>query len=152
MRAQRFRHRPSPPHPNTLISANILFKQAMTISKTFFLIFIALLFPHECEPWRRRRRRRAPPPCKPRDCTVTSWTGWGPCSHQCGSSGTQRRTRAITSYQTCGGRCPYHLSEVRACNRHCQNGGTPQNGYCSCRPGFTGTCCQQGELIDCFCI
>ena len=95
---------------------------------------------------RRRRRRRSPPPCSAVNCLVGSWTSWGSCSHQCGTSGTQTRTRQQTQAASCGGSCPYTLSETRACNRgNCQNGGTPHSGGCSCRVGYDGMCCDQGK-------
>ena len=96
---------------------------------------------------RRRRRRRAPPPCSPRNCQVSSWTSWSACSHRCGTSGSQKRTRSQTAPASCRGSCPYHFSETRACNRHrCQNGGTPYSKGCYCRPGFQGTCCERGKF------
>ena len=98
-------------------------------------------------PWWRRRRRRSPPPCSAVNCQVGRWTSWGSCSHQCGTSGTQTRTRQQTQAASCGGTCPYSLSEKRACNRdNCQNGGTPHRSGCSCRAGYHGTCCEQGEF------
>ena len=39
---------------------------------------------------RRRRRRRS---CSSVNCQVGGWTSWSSCSHQCGTSGTQARTR-----------------------------------------------------------
>ena len=110
--------------------------------------FLLLLSAQECEFWRRRRRRRRPPPCSARDCVVTQWSGWSACSHRCGNSGTQKRTRTQSSAAACGGKCPYVFDETRGCNRNaCPNGGTPQNGYCSCRTGYRGTCCELGELL-----
>ena len=92
---------------------------------------------------RRRRRRRSPPPC---NCQVGSWTSWSSCSHQCGTSGTQQRTRGVTQGASCGSTCPYHLRESQACNRdNCRFGGTPHSSGCSCRPGYGGTCCEHGE-------
>ena len=96
--------------------------------------------------WSRRRRRRSPPPCSAVNCQVGSWTSWSSCSHQCGTSGTQTRTRQQTQAASCGGTCPYTLRETQACNRgNCQNGGAPHSGGCSCRAGYGGTCCEQGE-------
>ena len=105
--------------------------------------------------WRRRRRRRRsppppppppPPPCNPVNCQVGSWSIWSSCSHRCGTSGTQTRTRRKTSSEECGGECPYSLKVTQACNRGiCQNGGTPNSGGCSCRLGYGGTCCEKGE-------
>ena len=96
---------------------------------------------------RRRRRRRRSPTCHASDCTVSSWSGWGSCSYPCGTSGTQSRSRYVTSQASCGGSCPFHLSESQACNRGgCHNYGTPHSTGCRCRAGYTGTCCDQGKF------
>ena len=115
----------------------------------FLAISLMVLFcARDVESWRRRRRRRAPPPCSPRNCAVSSWSSWGACSHLCGTSGSQRRTRSKTSPPSCGGSCPYHFQETRACNRDkCQNGGTPHSSGCNCRPGYQGTCCEGGKCV-----
>ena len=107
-----------------------------------------LLLMAETGGWsRRRRRRRSPPPCSAVNCQVGSWTSWSSCSHQCGTSGTQTRTRQQTQAASCGGSCPYSFSETRACNRDsCQNGGTPLSSGCSCKAGYHGTCCEYGEF------
>ena len=95
---------------------------------------------------RRRRRRRRPPVCNPVNCQVGSWSVWSSCSHHCGTSGTQTRSRQITSSAQCGGQCKYNLTEEQSCNRgNCQNGGTPNSGGCSCRLGYEGICCVRGE-------
>lgn len=115
----------------------------------FLAISLVLFFcARNTESWRRRRRRRAPPPCSARNCAVSSWSSWGACSHQCGTSGSQRRTRTQTSPAACGGTCPYHFSETRACNRDkCQYGGTPHGSGCHCRTGYAGTCCERGKSL-----
>ena len=105
------------------------------------LIFIVILFLQvqfsEC--WRRRRRRRR---CQAASCLLSSWSLWSTCSHACGTTGVQTRARSKTRTESCGGTCPYRLSEYRACNRNaCKNGGSPTTGRCSCTPGWTGTCC-----------
>lgn len=88
----------------------------------------------------------SPPPCSPRACQVSSWSTWSPCTHQCGTSGTQTRTRTKTVVEACGGSCP-HTSEMRSCNRDkCQNSGTLTSNGCSCLPGYNGTCCEIGKL------
>ena len=117
---------------------------------TFLAISLVLLFcARETESWRRRRRRRAPPPCPPRNCAVSSWGSWGACSHLCGTSGSQKRTRRQTSPAACGGSCPYHFTETRACNRDkCKYGGTPHSSGCSCRAGYRGTCCEGGKCRE----
>ena len=98
--------------------------------------------------WKRRRRRHSPPPCRPvRNCRVGSWTRWSSCSHLCGTSGTQQRTRGVIQGASCGGSCNYHLRETQACNRgNCRNGGTPHSSGCRCRAGYRGTCCEGGEF------
>ena len=118
--------------------------------KTAFIIICAILLIMETNSifWRRRRRQRSPPPCSAVNCVVDSWTSWSSCSHQCGTSGTQVRTRQQTRAPSCGGTCHENLRETRACNRDsCQNGGTPHSSGCNCRTGYVGTCCAQGECI-----
>ena len=84
-----------------------------------FVILLTLLKDGFC--WRRRRRRRRY--CSPRNCQVSSWTTWGSCSTTCGS-GTQTRTRVVTSSAHCGGSCSYPLRESRSCSgspaKNCQ--------------------------------
>ncbi len=114
------------------------------------ICFLVLMTATNSKHWVRRRRirRRSPPPCRAVNCRVGSWTSWSSCSHQCGSSGTQVRTRQQLQAASCGGTCPYNLRETRACNRdNCQNGGTPHSSGCSCRAGYGGTCCEQGGSI-----
>ena len=109
------------------------------------LIFIVILFLQLqfSESWRRRRRRRR---CQAVSCQVSSWSPWSGCSHACGTTGVQTRARSKTRTESCGGTCPYHLSESRPCNRNaCKNGGSPTSGRCSCTPGWTGTCCEIGK-------
>ena len=121
------------------------------MKRTLIIICVLLLMMEANSFWgrRRRRRRAAPPPCSAVDCLVSSWTSWSSCSHQCGTSGTQTRTRRLTRAASCGGRCPYSLRQTRACNRDtCQNGGTPHSRGCSCRPGYGGPCCDQGECMS----
>jgi len=87
-----------------------------------------------------------PPPCSPQSCQVSFWSRWSQCTHQCGTDGTQTRTRRKTVSESCGGSCP-HTSEMRSCNRNnCQNSGTPAGNGCSCLPGYSGTCCEIGTL------
>ena len=88
----------------------------------------------------------SPLPCSPQACHVSFWSRWSPCTHQCGTNGTQTRTRTKTIFESCGGSCP-HLSEMRSCNRdNCQNSGIPTSSGCSCLPGYNGTCCEIGKL------
>lgn len=86
-------------------------------------------------------------PCSPRSCQVSYWSHWSHCSHQCGTSGTQTRKRIKTVAESCGGSCSFALSETRPCNTdNCQNSGTPTSQGCSCKPGYRGTCCEEGKL------
>ena len=83
--------------------------------------------------------------CTPRNCKVSEWSSWRACSHDCGTTGVQTRTRYKTETESSCGTCP-QLEESRPCNRdECQNGGTPIVGECSCMPGWTGTCCESGK-------
>ena len=116
--------------------------------KRVFLAICLLYLLTEASAWRRRRRRRrrSPPPCSAVNCLVGSWSSWSSCSYSCGTSGTQARTRPIVQGASCGGTCPYHTYESRACNRgNCHYGGTPHSSGCSCRAGYGGTCCNRGE-------
>ena len=119
----------------------------IAITRQVFALLLVVLIIHETESWwSGRRRRRRTPTCVARNCQVGQWSGWSDCTHRCGNAGTQSRTRAKTVDETCKGTCPYHLSETQDCNRNaCQNGGVPASGHCSCKAGFTGTCCEQGR-------
>ena len=116
------------------------------MKKIFMTICLLLLLTLSNSWWGRRRRRRRRS-CSSVNCQVGGWTSWSSCSHQCGTSGTQARTRQQMRAASCGGTCPYHLRETQACNRDgCQNGGTPNSNGCSCRSGYRGTRCEYGEL------
>ena len=67
------------------------------------------------ESWWSSRQRR----CSARNCSVSGWSAWSTCAVTCGTTGTQRRTRWVTSSASCGGRCSYSLSDTRVCNRRC---------------------------------
>lgn len=100
--------------------------------------------------WVRRRRRRSPPLIV-RNCQVGQWSYWSACSHRCGNSGSQWRSRSKTVSELNGGKCNFHLSETQPCNKDVcrQNGATNENGYCvSCKAGFEGTCCGKGAYLQ----
>lgn len=123
--------------------------------KVKFLVvsLVLLAFVYDTEStwwWRRNNKRSRPsrPSCSPRKCQVCPWSEWSACSHQCGTSGTQTRTRIKTVIEACGGYCPYHLKEIRSCNRDkCQNSGTPLSHGCSCPPGYSGKCCEIAKIV-----
>uniref|UniRef100_A0A8C8DTI6 Thrombospondin type-1 domain-containing protein 7A n=1 Tax=Oryzias sinensis TaxID=183150 RepID=A0A8C8DTI6_9TELE len=63
-------------------------------------------------------------PC-PKDCALSPWTQWSPCSHTCSgknAEGKQTRVRSILAYNAGEGgvQCPNAsaLQEVRICNDH----------------------------------
>lgn len=120
--------------------------------KIFMTICILLLLTLANSFWgrrrrRRRRRRSSPPPCNSVNCQVSRWTSWSSCSHRCGTSGIQERTRQQTIAASCGGTCYYDFRDTKACNRdRCRNGGSPYSSGCSCRLGYGGTCCEYGEF------
>ncbi|XP_031560747.1 uncharacterized protein LOC116296797 isoform X2 [Actinia tenebrosa] len=116
----------------------------MLAQQCFVLLLLLIMFLRDGEAWmRRRRRRRAPPPCHARDCQLSEWSHWSVCLHRCGNAETRYRTRTKTADEACGGTCYYNFREESNCNMYpCQNGGTPSYGQCSCRTGYTGTCCE----------
>lgn len=79
--------------------------------------------------------------CKDGDsCNVNPWSQWSACTHPCGISGIQTRTRPKDSSKN-DKYCP--LREDRPCNRgNCQNGGTPNLQGCACFQQFSGRCCE----------
>uniref|UniRef100_A0A8D2LWY1 Thrombospondin type-1 domain-containing protein 7A n=1 Tax=Varanus komodoensis TaxID=61221 RepID=A0A8D2LWY1_VARKO len=62
-------------------------------------------------------------PC-PKDCVLSTWSGWSSCSHTCSgknTEGKQMRARSILAYAGEGGlQCPNSsmLQETRNCNEH----------------------------------
>ena len=118
--------------------------------KFLALVFLLLVFVLEVDSRGRigrQRRIRVSPPCRPRACKVSSWSEWSPCTHQCGKSGIQKRTRKRTVLESCGGSCPFVFKEIRSCNRvNCQNSETPTGKGCSCLPRYNGMCCKIDKL------
>jgi len=71
----------------------------------------------------RRKKNRGRHHKKPRDCVVTEWSSWGPCSKTCGIGETER-TRVVTQHPAHGGRhCPA-LRDYKWCGsaRNCNKG------------------------------
>ena len=57
--------------------------------------------------------------CSPRDCVMSEWTEWSPCSSSCGK-GKRIRKRAIQQKPSFGGKpCGYKL-EIRGCFSSCR--------------------------------
>ena len=74
-----------------------------------------------------------------------SWSSWSSCSRRCGSSGTKRRTRKIStscSSYISQSQCSGSSSDTASCGRYCYNGGYLMSTYCSCRSGYRGECCE----------
>jgi len=61
-------------------------------------------------PKKLERQKKCRLPACPEDCRLSSWEEWGPCSHSCGSDGTQVRQRYSLGTEQCG-----HLVEERVC-------------------------------------
>ena len=84
--------------------------------------------------------------CTAVHCKVSSWSEWEGCSHECGTTGVDKRTRYKTQNENGCGSCTHQLEESKPCNRYvCKHGGTPIPGRCSCVQGRTGTCCGSGK-------
>uniref|UniRef100_A0A803WA16 Thrombospondin type-1 domain-containing protein 7A n=1 Tax=Ficedula albicollis TaxID=59894 RepID=A0A803WA16_FICAL len=84
-------------------------------------------------------------PCA-RDCVVSEWSPWSPCSHSCSSrnaEGTQSRSRSILALPAEGGKaCPPEraLQEQRACNEHpCVHFFWEVSPWSSCSQDVLGT-------------
>uniref|UniRef100_A0A8C5TQ57 Thrombospondin type-1 domain-containing protein 7A n=1 Tax=Malurus cyaneus samueli TaxID=2593467 RepID=A0A8C5TQ57_9PASS len=86
-------------------------------------------------------------PCA-RDCVVSEWSPWSPCSHSCSSKnaeGTQSRSRSILALPAqgeCGKACPPEqaLQEQRACNDHpCVHFFWETSPWSSCSEDVLGT-------------
>ena len=123
-----------------LIEIFISFAETMMPKSLWSLLVLFLMLLDYTEGWRRRRRRR----CPVRNCAVSAWTKYSPCSQPCGNGGTKKRTRTVTRPGTCGGGCPYALVDIQPCDRGCPNGGTPVTGRCICKSGYSGRCCTGG--------
>lgn len=63
--------------------------------------------------WSRRRRS-----CSAVRCQVSNWSSWSSCTRSC-NGGIRTRTRRKTVTESCGGSCPYHLSNTMNCNTQC---------------------------------
>ncbi|XP_033095732.1 uromodulin-like [Anneissia japonica] len=88
----------------------------------------------------RRRRRRG---CSRVNCSWSSWSSWSSCSIECGTGGSQTRTRSISRAASCGGSaCSGSSSQTISCSGSCPRG-TPIPGGCECPFPYTGTCCRE---------
>ena len=77
------------------------------------ILVVTLAFAPSCDAQYRRRRGL----CTPRNCQVSHWSSWNPCSvNQCGQQGSQSRSRTVVSSLGCeGDQCP-NLYETQQCN------------------------------------
>jgi len=119
------------------------FIKTMPTRSLWFLLVLLLVISDRAQGWRRRRRRR----CPVANCVVSHWSSWSGCTVVCGSAGGQWRSRYVVRGASCGGSCPYALSQYQACNRWCYNGGTLQQTWCSCKSGYSGQCCKGGKHL-----
>ena len=80
---------------------------------TALVVVVVLSFVHLSQSWRRRRRRY----CYARNCQVSYWSSWSPCSAlKCGVYGSQHRTRSVIASPHCGGTaCPSNMQETQTC-------------------------------------
>lgn len=81
------------------------------------------------------------------DCVLSPWSEWGACSGVC-TSGTQARSRTITTQPSSSGLPCLATTEQRTCNTcnpcsvvQCSNGGQCVSGTCFCTPGWGGESC-----------
>lgn len=87
---------------------------------------------------RKQEEKRNDTQC-PIDCVVSGWSDWSGCSSsQCGTTGTQKRTRRIVTHSAYGGKvCPSDLEETQRCSND------PCPVDCELRP-FSDKCdCQE---------
>ena len=119
------------------------FIKTMPTRSLWILLVLLLVISDRAQGWRRRRRRR----CPVANCVVSHWSSWSACTVVCGSAGGQWRSRYVVRGASCGGSCPYTLSQYQGCNRWCYNGGTLQQTWCSCKSGYSGQCCRGGKHL-----
>lgn len=85
-------------------------------------------------------------------CNWTTWLSWAECSKTCGG-GTRYRSRRLCCQNDwlargldyCVTQCNRDSAGFRersTCNAFCYNSGTMTFGFCSCRNGYYGSCCQ----------
>ncbi|KAI0235597.1 hypothetical protein LSAT2_013874 [Lamellibrachia satsuma] len=116
-----------------------------------WLLLVLCLFlvgPASAGWWSRSSR----PACTKIDCSWQQWSSWSACTDPCGNAGTHRRTRLVGTSASCAGReCNDDSSQTQACNRFCNNGGTPQAGHCDCPEDYWDTCCDKPctEIANC---
>ena len=86
----------------------------IAVEITFVVILVATLAFTPSYDAQSRRRRGS---CTPRNCQVSHWSSWNPCSvNQCGQQGSQSRSRTVVSSLGCeGDQCP-NLYETQQCN------------------------------------
>ena len=128
------------------IYCNYSATRTMTMYRLLLVLSLILLLVGQTRgsSWWGRRRRGWSSSCSRVNCVWRDWSGWRACNHPCGTAGTQSRSRGIAIGASCGGSsCSGPSSQTRACNRYCDNGGTPQSGHCDCPDEFWGTCCDK---------
>lgn len=91
-------------------------------------------------------------------CEWDPWQSWSSCTETCGG-GYQRRERKVWHYDRpdCEGFEACATSDMaydyRGCNSFCMNDGTfvdtDYYGYCTCKTGNRGSCCEESKLMLC---
>jgi len=65
-----------------------------------------------------------------RDCTLSEWTKWAPCTKACGK-GSQRRIKKVTVKAAGNGKCPKALNHERYERQACNTNECPPDPQCS---------------------
>ncbi len=121
-----------------IIDAIQVSSKMLSVNKVTFLVMLlaSLVFVDHSD-----ARRRS---CSPRNCQVSSWSSWSPCSASwCGTQGSQGRSRTLTTTSACGGApCP-DLRERRQCYGtrpvNCQLSSWSEWSACTTPCGISGT-------------
>ena len=120
-------------------------KSCIVLTAVFILVCLIDEIASEPRWWSHGRRRRRH--CQKQNCVSGQWSPWSPCSHSCGPHGHSRRSRPIIKPASCGGTCLVTTVGAKACNRFCLNGGTLIRSSCHCKAGYSGECCEKGEIL-----